>query len=128
MINKVSFVIPCYRSEKTICSVIDEIDKTMMEHDAYQYEIILVNDSSPDGVWYVITELARARKDVKAISFSRNFGQHAALMAGYQVAKGNIIVTADDDGQTPLDQVFELIKNAINKIMIPIYRTILLAK
>ena len=81
-----------------------------MEHDAYQYEIILVNDSSPDGVWYVITELARARKDVKAISFSRNFGQHAALMAGYQVAKGNIIVTADDDGQTPLDQVFELIK------------------
>ena len=105
----ISYVIPCYRSENTITTVVDEIDTLMKEHSDYNYEIILINDSSPDNVWSVIEDLARERQDVKAISFAKNFGQHAALMAGYRVAEGELIVSLDDDGQTPVADTFKLI-------------------
>lgn len=106
----ISFVIPCYNSMNSIKGVVDEIDETMELHKEYNYEIILVNDSSPDDVWSVIKELAKERKYIKAISFSKNFGQHSALMAGYRACEGDIIVSADDDGQTPINQVFEMIE------------------
>lgn len=111
MSNKelISFVIPCYNSMNSINGVVKEIDDTMIEHKEYDYEIILVNDSSPDDVWSVIKGISEEKKYVKAISFSKNFGQHSALMAGYRASKGNIIVSADDDGQTPVNQVFRMI-------------------
>lgn len=111
MSNKelISFVIPCYNSMNSINGVVKEIDDTMIEHKEYDYEIILVNDSSPDDVWSVIKGISEEKKYVKAISFSKNFGQHSALMAGYRASKGDIIVSADDDGQTPINQVFRLI-------------------
>ena len=112
MIDKrqlISFVIPCYNSMNSISSVVDEIDATMNLHEEYDYEIILVNDSSPDDVWSVIKRLAEEKNYIKAISFSKNFGQHSALMAGYRACTGDIIVSADDDGQTPIDQVFKMI-------------------
>lgn len=105
----ISFVIPCYNSQNTISSVVDEIDGVMDLHKDYDYEIVLVNDSSPDDVWSVIKTLSEKKDYIKAISFAKNFGQHSALMAGYRVAKGNIIVSADDDGQTPVNQVFRMI-------------------
>lgn len=109
--EKISFVIPCYRSEKTITFVVDDIVKLMSEiKNNYDYEIILVNDSSPDNVWQVIKDLVNQNDKIKAISFAKNFGQHSALMAGYGVATGDIIVTADDDGQTPIDTTMRLIE------------------
>lgn len=109
--EKISFVIPCYRSEKTIKSVIDEIDLIMKENvSRYDYEIVLINDCSPDNVWSIIISIVEDRNDVKAISFAKNFGQHSALMAGYRVANGDIIITLDDDGQSPIDQTFLLIE------------------
>ena len=104
-----SFVIPCYSSEKTLETVIKEIDELMKQHIDYHYEIVLVNDCSPDNVWDVITMISQKRNDIKALSFSKNFGQHAALMAGYRIASGDVIVSLDDDGQTPVNQTFELI-------------------
>ena len=86
MSRKISFVIPCYRSENTIKGVVGEIDKLMGLHKEYNYEIVLINDYSPDNVWEKISDLANKRKDIKAISFAKNFGQHAALMAGYKIA------------------------------------------
>ena len=53
----VSFVIPCYRSEKTITLVVDEIKETMKQRPELSYEIVLVNDGSPDRVWEVIRKL-----------------------------------------------------------------------
>ena len=111
----ISFVIPCYNSMNSINGVVKEIDDTMNEHKEYDYEIILVNDSSPDDVWSVIKEISEEKKYVKAISFAKNFGQHSALMAGYRASKGDIIVSADDDGQTPIDQVFRLIDKLDDK-------------
>lgn len=107
--KKISFVIPCYRSENTVSSVIDEIDDVMKTRNGYTYEIVLVNDCSPDNVWEVIKNIANTRNDVKAISFVKNFGQHSALLAGYGVIDGDYVISLDDDGQSPVDEVFKLV-------------------
>lgn len=107
--RKVSFVIPCYGSEKTLENVVNEVIEVIGEKKEYDYEIILVNDYSPDKVWSVIEKLCIANKRIIGICLASNFGQHAALMAGYSACKGEIIVSLDDDGQTPANEVFSLI-------------------
>ena len=108
--EKISYIIPCYRSEKTLPGVVDEI-KTTMEglKDRYEYDIFLINDFSPDGTALVIEKLCRENDFIHGISFARNFGQHAALMAGLRYADGDICVCLDDDGQTPANQVDRLL-------------------
>lgn len=130
----VSFVIPCYRSEHTLPHVVAEIEETMnklqiaagngalqevgLEQENWHkgqgetkqaYEIILVNDYSPDNTLNVIRNLCQEKRFIKGISFSRNFGQHAALMAGLREASGDYVVCLDDDGQTPADEVGKLL-------------------
>lgn len=107
--KKMSFVIPCYRSQNTIASVVDEVRETADKLQIKDYEIILVNDWSPDGVWSEIKRLSLDDKHVKGICLARNFGQHAALMAGYAAATGEFIVSLDDDGQTPIDELPKLL-------------------
>lgn len=105
----VSFVIPCYRSAQTLNKVVDEIDATMKTLNEYKYEIILVNDSSPDDTYEVIRSLCAMRRDIRGINLSRNFGQHAALMAGFRYVHGDVVVCLDDDGQTPASEVGKLL-------------------
>ena len=107
--RKLSFVIPCYRSEKTIEKVVQSI-RCLMEQQEDRYEIILVNDCSPDNVWSVIKSMSKEQENILAVDLTRNFGQHSALMAGYHMATGNIIVSTDDDGQTPVEEVYSLIE------------------
>ena len=107
--KKVSFVIPCYRSEQTITHVVDEIHKTLAVLNRYEYEIILVNDCSPDGTFEVIRGLCENDSRIIGINLSQNFGQHAALMAGFRQVSGDIVVCLDDDGQTPADEVGKLL-------------------
>lgn len=107
--KKVSFVIPCYRSEQTITHVVDEIHRTLAELNKYEYEIILVNDCSPDGTFEVIRELCAKDSCIVGINLAKNFGQHAALMAGFRQVQGDIVVCLDDDGQTPADEVGKLL-------------------
>lgn len=105
-----TFVIPCYRSEKSIEGVVDEIiEKCGEQAELYDYEVILVCDASPDDVWSVITRLAEGNKRIKGVCFSKNYGQHAALMAGYKRAKGDIIISLDDDGQCPVESIYDFI-------------------
>lgn len=106
---KYSYVIPCYNSSRTIAGVVSEIDNAMASMQETDYEIVLVNDFSRDTTREVIFDMARKRSNLKAISFAKNFGQHAALLAGYRYAEGDYIISLDDDGQTPANQVGRLI-------------------
>ena len=106
----VSFVIPCYRSEKTLEGVVDEIRENIVKLAGYDYEIILVNDCSPDSTMEVIRSICEKDTKVTGIDFGRNFGQHSALMAGLRQSVGDIIICLDDDGQTPADQMDRLLK------------------
>lgn len=108
--KKISFVIPCYRSERTIETVVAEIRETVSARaQDFDYEVVLVNDCSPDNVWQVIQKLAAADPKIKGVCLAKNFGQHCALMAGYGQATGDYIVSLDDDGQTPASETFKLV-------------------
>ena len=102
----ISFVIPCYRSEKTIRGVVEEILTLHKQHDDDDYEIILVNDCSPDNVWSEIVKLSQEYSCVKGIELAKNSGQHAALLAGYRLSKGDIVVSLDDDGQIAVEDTY----------------------
>ena len=102
----VSFVIPCYRSALTIEKVVNEIKETMIDE---EFEIILVNDASPDNTFDVIRQLCRVHDNIAGVNLNRNFGQHAALMAGFHYVRGDIVVCLDDDGQTPAKEAGKLI-------------------
>ena len=104
----VSFVIPCYRSEQTIRGVVDEIRGTMRTLPAYDWELVLVNDCSPDGTFGVLRDLAEEDARITAVDLAKNFGQHAALMCGMRHTTGDVVVCLDDDGQTPADEVGKL--------------------
>lgn len=107
--KKVSFVIPCYRSENTLEGVILEIKEAMKKLGQYTYEVILINDSSPDHTWNTIERLSKENNNIIGINFSKNFGQHAALMAGMRETTGDYVVCLDDDGQTPANEVDKLL-------------------
>lgn len=105
-----SFVIPCYRSEKTIEKVCGEIIETVSQREGYDYEIICVNDFSPDNVYSVLERLASENPRIKVINCARNMGKHAAVLAGYAYAKGQYIVNTDDDFQCPINQLWRLLE------------------
>ena len=106
----ISFVIPCYRSQATLPSVIREIQETMEGLSQYTYEVVLVNDCSPDDTFETIRELCRENANMTGINLAKNFGQHSALMAGFHQIKGDIVVCLDDDGQTPAGEVGKLLE------------------
>lgn len=108
--RKISFVIPCYRSEHTIENVVNEIVVETEKLKEYAYEIIMVNDNSPDGLQEVLEKLAsNDTEHIRVVKFSRNFGQHAGMIAGLRMSTGNVAVMLDDDGQCPLDHLADLL-------------------
>ena len=112
--QKISFVIPCYHSAQTVGNVVRDIVDTVLVRSEFQYEIILVNDNPPDDTWRIICEMCRNNPNIHGICFTKNFGQHAALMAGYRKVTGDIVVSLDDDGQNPPQEMFKLI-DALNE-------------
>ena len=105
-----SFVIPCYCSDALVGDVLNEITAVLREKNEYQYEIIAVNDASPDQVLDVLKERAKINKNIKILDLAKNCGKHAALMAGYRYSRGDIIISLDDDGQCPLEHLWDLIE------------------
>lgn len=104
-----SFVIPCYHSSATLPGVVHEIEETVTADGRYDYEVILINDNPPDDTWRTIQALCAENERVRGVSMSRNFGEYPATMAGYRLARGDIVVRLDDDGQTPPRESFRLI-------------------
>ena len=106
---KISVVIPCYHSRRTLGGVTADLERMMATRPELDYEIILVNDNPPDETWDLIQRLREENPRIHGICFSRNFGQHSALMAGYRQVTGDIVVSMDDDGQNPPSEIFRLI-------------------
>ncbi len=106
----ISFLIPCYRSGETLPGVVREIQDVMGKMEDTAYEIVLVNDCSPDDTYEVIKKLCKENDNITGIDLAKNFGQHSALMAGFRHAKGDIMICLDDDGQTPAQEADKLIK------------------
>ena len=102
--RKASVVIPVYYGADTIVSLCERLEAIMPKYFA-EYEIILVDDGSPDDSWTVIESLAERYPSVRGIRLMRNFGQHNALLCGIREARFPITITMDDDLQHPPEQI-----------------------
>jgi len=104
-----SVVVPVYRSEKSLEELFFRIRKTFQDL-GQGVEVVFVNDCSPDDSWAVIQQLKqRFPHQVTAVQLRRNFGQHNALMCGFNFAKGDFVITIDDDLQIPPEEIRKLI-------------------
>jgi undecaprenyl-phosphate 4-deoxy-4-formamido-L-arabinose transferase len=116
----VSVVIPVYRSERYLEATVGELVAAL---DAYrvQFEIVLVNDGSPDRVQGVIDGLAARDPRIHGITVGRNVGQHAATLLGFARSRGNVVVTVDDDGQNPPSAVVAVLESLVEKNLDVVY-------
>lgn len=106
----ISFIIPCYKSEHTLENVVDGIENMMSTRSDFESEVVLVNDGSPDNTFATIRKLVDKYDNITGIDFAKNRGQQSAIMAAIKYSKGEIVACCDDDGQTPIDTVFQFIE------------------
>lgn len=106
----ISIAIPCYNSAKTLSIVVDEIKKVFADKSSYDYEIVLVNDNSPDNTYEVIQSLCKDNSNIVGVDLSKNYGQSSAQMAAVNYLNGDIAVFMDDDGQHPPAELFKLVE------------------
>lgn len=88
--------------------VVEETIRVLQQRGSIDYEIVLVDDGSPDGTLGVIRSLCENAK-VKGVGLARNFGQPSATLAGFSVVTGDVVAYSDDDGQTPIDHLWALV-------------------
>ena len=106
----ISVAIPCYRSEKNLEKVVDEIRSVFAQREEYNYQIILVCDGSPDHTDEVIRKLCAEDEKIVGVLLSRNFTQSNAKMAALKYVQGEVLVYMDDDGQHPAEDIFRLVE------------------
>ncbi len=106
-----SVIIPVYNSEKIISQTVQRC-LGFFSVSKRSCEIILVNDGSKDNSWSVISHLALQHKNIVAINLLHNYGQHTANLCGFQNAKGDYLITLDDDLQNPPEEIEVLIEKA----------------
>ncbi len=105
----ISVVIPAYNEEENIPILYEKLKK-VLDNLGEDYEIIFVDDGSTDGTYEILKEIAQKDKKVKVIRFRRNFGQTAAMYAGFEHAKGDIIITMDADLQNDPEDIPRLLE------------------
>ena len=107
---EVSIVVPVYRSERILPELVQQVGAAMDQAGmSGRFELILVNDASPDNSWSAIRNIAPMFPFVKAICLAKNVGQHNATMAGLKEAAGQIVVIMDDDLQHPPQTIMTLV-------------------
>ena len=112
--NLISFIIPCYASEGSVGLVIDEIRQVVAQKPDFDYQIVAVNDCSPDKVLDVLTGIAALDPKVGVIDLAKNGGRHNALICGCHYAAGDYVVFIDDDQQCPADRLWDLLDPLVN--------------
>lgn len=105
----ISVAIPCYCSENTISQVVKGLVEEFDKHND-EYQIVLVNDGSPDNTFEVIKGISLENPNVIAVNLSKNYGQHSARMAAIPFLKGEYVVYMDDDGQHPVSGIYKMIE------------------
>ncbi len=108
----ISIVSPIYKAEMFVDKLVSEVQKVCMSLNV-EYEIILVDDRSPDHSWQKMKQLSTSNSEVKSIRLSKNFGQHPAIMAGLSHARGEWIVVMDCDLQDQPKIIADLYKKAL---------------
>ena len=104
----VSVVVPVYNSAPILPKLVSRL-KEVLDPLSAEYELVLVNDCSADESWSGIVALAEADETVRGLDLSRNYGQHAATLAGIRAARGDVVVTIDDDLQNPPEEIPRLL-------------------
>jgi len=108
-LSGLSVVIPVYGSERALPELVERLRSTLSEL-TQTYELVLVNDCSPDGSWETISALAKQHSWIRPINLMRNYGQHNALLCGIRDAQYGVIVTMDDDLQHPPEEIPKLLR------------------
>ena len=106
--SKYSIVVPAYNEEQSLQLFYDAVTP-LMDSLNEEYEMVFVNDGSKDKTLEILRGLAQKDKRVKVCSFSRNFGQQAALLCGLQAATGDAIIAMDADLQDPPEVALQMI-------------------
>ncbi len=109
----ISIVSPIYKADSIIDELVSRIQKSVSSF-TNSFEIILVDDGSPDSSWLNIQENCKRDKNIKGIKLSRNFGQHYAITAGLEKAIGDYVVVIDCDLQTDPKYIYDMYQKALN--------------
>lgn len=108
LVEGLSVVIPVYNGVGTLEELVQRLAKVLPSL-SQNYEVLLVNDGSPDGSWESICQLSRRYPWIRGINLMRNYGQHNATLCGIRAASGTVIVTLDDDLQHPPEEIHKLL-------------------
>ena len=111
--DKISIIVPCYNEEAAIPLFYREISKIMNKMKQVKFELLFINDGSNDNTLKEIKTLANSKKEIKYISFSRNFGKEAAIYAGIEHSTGDYVTLLDVDLQDPpefIEEMYRIIK------------------
>lgn len=117
---KFSVVIPTYKCSRSLKELSERLIKTL-ETLSGDFEIIFVNDASPENDWEVISQLSQKDNRIKGLNFSRNFGQHYAITAGLDYAKGDWVIVMDGDLQDQPEEIIKLYDKAQEGFDIVLY-------
>ncbi len=105
----VSIVIPLFNEEESLPELTTWIEQVVNKN-GFSYEILLIDDGSRDNSWNIVKQLSEANKNIRGISFQRNYGKAAALHIGFQAAKGDVVITMDADLQDNPEEIPELVR------------------
>ena len=109
-----SVIVPCYNEEKALPYFYEEINKILKEMDQIDYELIFVDDGSTDNTLNIIRAYYKLDKKVRFLSFSRNFGKEASMLAGLEYSRGDYVTLMDADLQDPpslLPKMYKILQN-----------------
>lgn len=105
----ISIICPCYNEEQVVSLFMERIT-TVLQQTKYDYEVILINDGSKDNTLSVIKELQQQDGHIRVVNLSRNFGKEAALTAGIDLARGEVLIPIDADLQDPPELIHDFLE------------------
>ena len=108
--KKISLVVPMYNESEMIPLFFEKMNEVLSQIKNYNFEFVLVNDGSKDNTLAMLKEQKKKQKNIKIVSFSRNFGHEAAVCAGFKNADGDASIVMDADLQDPPEVIIKMLE------------------